>query len=103
MTKSDAWKKRPSVMRYWAFKDECRLRKVSLPVEGATVTFVLPMPDSWSDEKRATMNGKPHQQTPDLDNLLKSLQDAIYDDDRHIHDIRIKKVWGYRGGIKIET
>ena len=31
MTRRDRWAKRPCVLRYWAFKDEVRLRRVSLP------------------------------------------------------------------------
>jgi hypothetical protein len=48
MTRADKWKKRPEVMRYRAFCDEVRLRGVALPESGAHVTFVLPMPASWS-------------------------------------------------------
>jgi hypothetical protein len=48
MTRSDKWKKRPEVMRYRAFCDEVRLRKLTMPESGAHVTFVLPMPASWS-------------------------------------------------------
>lgn len=37
---SDKWMKRPPVLRYRAFCDECRLHKVALPLHGAHVTFV---------------------------------------------------------------
>ncbi|MGU0055537.1 RusA family crossover junction endodeoxyribonuclease [Enterobacter hormaechei] len=43
------------------------------------------------------MNGKPHQQKPDKDNLEKALLDAIFDDDSRVWDGRVTKVWG-RGG-----
>jgi hypothetical protein len=62
MTRSDKWKKRPEVMRYRAFCDEVRLRKLTMPESGAHVTFVLPMPASWSKKKRAEFSGKPISQ-----------------------------------------
>lgn len=62
MTRADKWKQRPEVLRYRAFCDEVRLRGVSMPDAGSHVTFVLPMPPSWSKKKRAELNGKPHHQ-----------------------------------------
>ncbi|MHB9319097.1 RusA family crossover junction endodeoxyribonuclease [Phytobacter diazotrophicus] len=101
MTRADKWKKRPEVMRYRAFCDEVRLRGVALPESGAYVTFVLPMPASWSKKKRQQHNGQPHQQKPDCDNMLKALMDAIYADDAHVWDCRVTKVWGEIGQIII--
>ncbi|AIV30125.1 endodeoxyribonuclease RusA [Enterobacter cloacae] len=48
------------------------------------------------------MDGQPHQQKPDLDNLKKSLLDALFEDDSHIWDARTSKVWGETGMIIIE-
>ncbi|MBG3071584.1 RusA family crossover junction endodeoxyribonuclease, partial [Proteus mirabilis] len=48
------------------------------------------------------MNGKPHQQKPDKDNLEKALLDAIFDDDSRVWDGRVTKVWGKRGQIIIQ-
>ena len=102
MTQRDKWAKRPAVLRYRAFKDECKLNRVELPESGAGVTFVIPMPDSWSRKKKVEMMGKPHKQKPDLDNLAKALMDAVHDDDAGIWDIRMAKVWGLEGQIRIE-
>ena len=101
MTRADKWKQRPPVMRYRAFCDEVRLRKLTMPESGSHVTFVLPMPPSWSKKKRAEFAGKPHQAKPDCDNMLKALMDAIYENDAHIWDCRITKVWGEKGQIII--
>ncbi|WES88797.1 RusA family crossover junction endodeoxyribonuclease [Dickeya fangzhongdai] len=101
MTQRDKWQKRPPVLRYRAFCDEVRLNKITLPGGGWHVTFVIPMPASWSKKKRAEFNGKPHQAKPDCDNLLKALMDAIFDDDAHIWDVRVSKVWGEAGQIII--
>ena len=103
MTQADKWKVRPEVARYRAFKDECRLRNVCLPEAGATVTFTLPMPQSWSKKKRLAMDGQPHQQKPDVDNLAKALLDAVFPDDSCVWDIRCRKVWGNVGTIMIEV
>ena len=101
MTRADKWKKRPEVLRYRAFCDRVRLLGVELPEAGAHVTFILPMPPSWSKKKRQAMVGKPHQQKPDKDNLEKALMDAIYADDSHIWDSRVTKLWGEEGQIII--
>ena len=34
--------------------------------------------------------------------MLKALMDALYDDDSHIWDCRITKIWGEKGQIIIE-
>ena len=94
--------KRPVVARYHAFKDECRLRNVVLPVSSARVVFHIPMPKSWSGKKRIEMCGSRHQQKPDIDNLFKALADAVYLDDSNIWDIRITKRWAVIGSIDID-
>ena len=101
MTRSDKWKKRPPVLRYRAFADRVRALGLTLPDHGYHVTFVLPMPKSWSKHKREAMSGKPHQQKPDVDNLCKALFDALFKDDSHIWDCRITKIWGESGRIMV--
>ena len=98
MTQRDKWKVRPCVAKYRAFKDEVRLRRVELP-EAYHVIFVMPMPSSWSKKKRAAMDGQPHKQTPDRDNIEKALLDSLYSDDSHVWDGRTTKVWGRAGQI----
>lgn len=102
MTRSDKWMKRKCVMQYWAFKDEINSLKVRVNPDGCKITFVLPMPESWSKKKKTDMNGQPHRQKPDVDNLIKALCDALYDDDAHVWNIHISKVWGTQGMIIIE-
>lgn len=102
MVKSDAWKKRKCVLRYWAFKDE--IKRLGVQYEnGSAVIFALPMPPSWSKKKRAAMNGKPHTATPDNDNMLKALLDCIFKEDKHLHWYGpIRKIWAERGSITID-
>lgn len=102
-TRSDKWKKRPCVMRYRAFADAVRDGGLHLPVSGATVKFYLPMPTSWSKKRREEMRGRPHQQRSDLDNLVKSLMDALFADDCRVWDIHVQKFWAEDGRIEIHT
>lgn len=96
-TRSDKWKKRPAVVAYRAFADHIRLlakkKKLTLPTHGADIYFYLPMPQSWSEAKRRKMANEPHQQKPDLDNLVKAVFDALCEDDCHIWEIRASKRW----------
>ena len=101
MTQRDKWKKRPIVLRYQAFCDEVRLRKVPFPESGAAITFFLPMPKSWSEKKKEAMAHKPHLQRPDLDNLIKALADAVHKDDSRIWDFSCSKFWARAGCIGV--
>ena len=103
MTQSDRWKKREPVLRYRAFCDHVRLLGIKIPESGYHITFVLPMPQSWSKKKREEMTGKPHQQKPDKDNLEKALLDAVFDEDCRVWDGRVTKVWGESGQIIITS
>lgn len=99
--RSDTWAPSLHVRRYRAFKDHVRRLGVQVRA-GDRVTFVLAMPRSWSKTKRAQMDGRPHQQKPDVDNLLKALWDAVEKDDSHLDRVCLAKVWGVRGAIEIE-
>jgi Holliday junction resolvase RusA-like endonuclease len=98
MTRADKWKQRPCVMNYRAFKDECNLKGVKLD-NGDHITFVIPIAKGRLKEG---LEGQPHTQRPDVDNLCKGLMDAILKEDSHIYDIRITKVWGLEGQIIID-
>jgi Holliday junction resolvase RusA-like endonuclease len=101
MTRSDRWKKRPAVLRYFAFKDQVREMNVQLPVP-YKVVFHIEMPKSWSKKKRAAMNGQPHLQKPDKDNLEKSLLDSVFEEDSHVWSGWTEKRWAETGFISIE-
>lgn len=88
-------------MRYRAFKDECRRLGVSLP-DASKVVFYIAMPKSWSEKKKAEMDGNRHRQKFDLDNGIKALMDAVYEDDSAISEIHAIKRWAYVDQITIE-
>lgn len=104
-TRADKWKKRPNVLAYRAFADELRLRWAQTrlrSLEGARITFWLPMPASWPKYKQEQSEGQLHRQRPDLDNLLKSVLDALYGEDSHIARLEgLEKRWGREGCIEI--
>jgi Holliday junction resolvase RusA-like endonuclease len=101
MTQRDKWMKRPVVMRYREYCDKIRELGAQVPESGAHIEFCIPMPKSWSKKKREEMCGKPHQQKPDVDNLLKALLDALYEDDSGVWDIRVTKLWSDSGKITV--
>ena len=79
---------------------------ISLAVQGIrvtgavslTVVFEMPMPKSWSKAKKVRMNGTPHLQTPDTDNLLKAVMDGmrcVWSDDRTVYQVSGTKLWAY--------
>lgn len=108
MTRADSWKKRPSVTRYFAFKDEVLHKSnlmglTTIPMRIKSLKFILPMPPSWSKKDRLAMNGQPHLLKPDIDNLRKALQDVLCKEDSHIAIVeKESKVWGTKGKIVIE-
>lgn len=105
MTKSDKWKipRRPCVARYFAFRDRVRKLKIDVPV-GSHITFYMGMPPSWSRKKARELEGTPHEQVPDLDNLLKALLDSVYGDDSHIWKLgSIQKIWRDKPGIEVRS
>ena len=100
MTQRDKWRKRPCVLRYHRFKDQCRVRRVKLP-QPCRVIFHMPMPRRWTDAERRAMDGMPHTVKPDIDNLTKGLLDAVLKEDSHIWSVRTEKRWSLTPGIEI--
>ena len=94
MTQRDKWARRPPVIRYRSFCDDLRAGWGDKPVPNAVgLRFAIPMPRSWSTKKRAGLDGQPHQQKPDIDNLVKAVLDALLKDDASVHTVHASKVW----------
>jgi Holliday junction resolvase RusA-like endonuclease len=95
MTQRDRWAKRPCVVKYYKFCDELRdaIDVVGLDVARLDLVFHIQMAKSWSNKKKAFMNGQPHRQKPDADNLLKAFADALLKDDSGVCDMRSRKMW----------
>ena len=86
-------------IKAWVLRNEFKM-----PLGHSAVWFYVPMPPSWRKKKRAEMLYTVHQNTPDLDNYLKQLYDAIMPrknrlkkekgiDDRKIYCYAAFKVW----------
>lgn len=103
MTRRDKWQERPAVMAYRAFGDELRLKLPGYEVPPVVeLEFRLPMPKSWSKKKMVSMDGEPHQQKPDIDNLVKSFLDHLCEDDSYVWSVKASKKWSTSGGITIK-
>jgi len=106
MVRSDKYKKRPVVLNYWAFKDRItRQAKAKGFVLGNAykVTFIMPMPASLSEVKKNEYDGKPHQIRPDVDNMLKAVNDCLLEEDSAVYYVVCTKKWGREGKIILEN
>jgi Holliday junction resolvase RusA-like endonuclease len=96
--------------KYNAYKEELRWQIAKMgfemPVGYFAIWFCIPFPASWMPRKTKCreMEGMPHQNTPDCDNLLKAFFDAVMprknktrqekgSDDRKIHCYAAFKIW----------
>lgn len=87
------------IKRYLDFKTNfswlAAAKRFTFPESDVKITFVMPTKDKerW---------GHKHQETPDLDNLLKAVKDACCKKDQHIWDYGgVSKVWGEKAMISI--
>lgn len=101
MTQRDKFDSSAAAKRYWAYKEEVLLRAGRwLPENGDIIHFYMPFPKRFSKKKRAELAGKYHQQTPDIDNLLKAFYDC-FGEDKHLADVHIRKFWAAEGSIQV--
>jgi len=106
MTQADRWKKRPIVEKYWTFKDNIvRQAKKQNFVLGRAykVTFYIPLPKSISKKEKEKRLGKAHLIRPDLDNMLKSLNDTLMSEDSGVFYVTCQKKWAEEGKIIVEN
>lgn len=104
MTRKDKWAPKKSVVRYWVFCRELRDKLKGFELKGhATIIFYMPMPKSWSKKKKAKLQGQPHTQRPDIDNLIKAILDGLLEEDSGVHTIQAQKLWAKSGKILISS
>jgi len=107
MTQRDKWQPSKAASKYFSYRNhlcyQANLKSLeTLPGTLNSLIFSLALPASWSKKKQDQMRGKPHEQTPDLDNLCKAFLDALCPTDQHIHSIgSMKKVWADFGSIEL--
>lgn len=105
-TRQDRWKQRPAVIKYRMWADRARKHApLSLPAEPSIVECkaYLPLPASYNKKKVKELLGQPHRLRPDVDNILKAMMDALFNEDSMIHTVRISKFWCLSGEERLEV
>jgi len=72
---------------------EAKRKGFVLPPIGASITFFIPVPPSWSKKKKKLYHGRFHQSTPDIDVLHKALSDSLMREDKQIAHLEVQKRW----------
>lgn len=93
---ADRWRKYKADLIWLAKKMD-----LELPDSNFHVIFYLSPPKSWSEKKRMESLDMPVRVKPDLDNLEKSLYDALFENDSHIWDAHCTKLYGLPPRIEI--
>ncbi len=97
--------KRRRYIEYIEWKQKVRQEayrvKLMPPVSGFWIKFFIPMPKSWSKKKRNQLCFTPNQTHPDVSNMVKAAEDALFQQDMIIWDYRASKFW-YDGPGHIE-
>ena len=105
MTQRSKWSDEAKVYNAW--KNDLQKLRFDIPDAGAVIVFRMPMPRSWSQKKRREMDGRAHQQRPDIDNLIKAALDAAkqYRGGDHTiwHIGGVMKVWSEDGEIEVRV
>lgn len=115
MTQSDKWRTNPnhldpsrrqreSVRAYFKFKNDLFDQALEMKFELSCfldAVYFMPMPQSWSDKKKANMVGLPCKVKPDTDNITKAVKDALKMEDGDVWWEKAEKRWAYFGSILI--
>ena len=72
---------------------EAKRKSFIMPPIGASITFVIPVPRSWSKKKKKLYHGTFHQSKPDIDNLQKAFLDSLMKEDKQIAHLEVQKRW----------
>ena len=72
---------------------EAKRKSFVMPPIGASITFVIPVPRSWSKKKKKLYHGRFHQSKPDIDNLQKAFLDSLMKEDKQIAHLEVQKRW----------
>jgi Holliday junction resolvase RusA-like endonuclease len=72
---------------------EAKSKRFVLPPVGASITFFIPVPPSWSKKKKKLHHGRFHQSKPDIDNLQKAFLDSLMAEDKQIAHLEVQKRW----------
>lgn len=103
MVKSDSYKKRDVVVKYWKYKDAIikESRKVnlkSLPGCIPMIIFYVKIPKS---NRKKIKENDPVLVRPDLDNYIKAIFDCLECEDNYIHTFSAAKRYSNNPRIEI--
>jgi Holliday junction resolvase RusA-like endonuclease len=72
-----------------------------------SITFKMPIPESYSKKIKESLIGEYHIKKPDTDNLVKGVFDAlnkiVWQDDNQVSKVFAKKVYSNNPGIEVEV
>ena len=105
-TQSDRWKKRSCVVRYRNIATAMALqanKEGYNPTPKLKAIIGIQMPKSWTKKKKAALLHTPHRQKPDVDNLIKTIMDALCKQDEYIYHIDVKKFWAEESFVILEN
>jgi len=90
----------------WIVKQQFTQEPLSY-IDLIKMTFLMKLPSSWSNKKKARLNNTYHTQRPDLSNMIKMIEDAlnniVWTDDCIIANLIAKKLWSYEPATIIEV
>ena len=72
---------------------EAKRKGFTMPPVGASITFFIPVPPSWSLKKKKMYHGRFHQSKPDIDNLQKAFFDSLMKEDKEVAHLEVQKRW----------
>ena len=104
-SRRDVWQPRDCVLRYRQLRDAIRAAAGQVDQQAGLIIakFYVPMSDSWGEAKKRQMDGKPHQQPPDTDNLYKAFSDVLIEQDGVVFAVLASKAWCRAGAERIEA
>jgi len=115
-SRRDAWDPSKAVLRYRAWRDVVRAAFISarnrsgmrlppadLAPDGINWVAYFPIPESWSQKKRAAAVGQKYQAVPDKDNIEKGFTDPIFKNDSRIYFGSSKKLYDDGRGARLEV
>ena len=109
MSQRDRWKLRPCVLAYRDFCDRAltaaglrRKMRLSDPII-VTVTAYFGFPRSSALSVQRSLRNSPHTGRQDADNVLKAINDALFENDHLVCKATVEKLWDDGHGPRVEV
>jgi len=105
MTQRDKWQTRPCVERYRTLADTLRSHVGPITADIVRVDWVayIAMPKSWPEKRRREMLDQVHRQTPDKDNIDKTLLDVLFSQDAKVSGGQSLKLWSEQRDARVDV